>query len=196
MSVIYYNTLLNPSMIILLPAAEKQPSPLRGHRACKQFNLGCDGGLRGNPSRCKRPIHLGQVRATLHMGCTMHSCFLPFWKNHTDLGFGWGSGVKPSKVQRRNCRLPPIGTTNLNQKQDITKAKSKSIWTSYSAVLCVYFPKFTFLKKSAGLPACFVDGLCFGLASALALKESPLTRFSTDSPPPSPPPYDRKTGSI
>ena len=26
--------------------------------------------------------------------------------------------------------------------------------------------------------------LCFGLASALALKESPLTRFSTDSPPP------------
>ena len=29
--------------------------------------------------------------------------------------------------------------------------------------------------------------LCFGLASALALKESPLTRFSTDSPPPPPP---------
>ena len=30
--------------------------------------------------------------------------------------------------------------------------------------------------------------LCFGLASALALKESPLTRFSTDSPPPPSPP--------
>ena len=37
-------------------------------------------------------------------------------------------------------------------------------------------------RQSAGLPACFVDGLCLGLALALALKESPLTRFSTDSP--------------
>ena len=92
MSVIYYSTLLNPSMIILLPAAEKQPSPLRGHWACKQFNLGCDGGLRGNPSRCKWPIQLEQVGATLHMGCTMHSCFQPFWKNRNDLGFGWGTG--------------------------------------------------------------------------------------------------------
>ena len=38
--------------------------------------------------------------------------------------------------------------------------------------------------QSAGLPACFVDFALFWFSLALALKESPLTRFSTDSPPP------------